>query len=403
MVWPLVLLYGALWWTALLAQVVIAAASWPAARDTGSVRYFVPPERSVSWHAGVELCARNNASIARLENTWEQRLALEVAAGREVWLGLVDLFADGNHVWVSTLQRPRISIGDKGGANFCLGCSYLGNAGVVRLVNCASKNRFVLCETRNRPVGGYEIPRRVADVSTANGVTCVVTNEHRVRCFGRNDFGQLGTGLDDDVDIVTVDDGPERFKDAVGLERVTEVCVGGYHVCAVQKPGAANDSSNVFCWGRSDVRSPLKFQLRYQLTQLSTNTIINAAWTSGNDRTANRHPYPGPRPPRGCCPDHMRAIPHVRPHFVGAQTLLFWGQLSRAGHPGFEYRHRGRSSRGQTPSVCDWRPVHSRDQRRALPHVCECVPKYPVALPGVPGLLGKLSTRTSGTAPAVGT
>ena len=77
----------------------------------------------------------------------------------------------------------------------------------------------------------------VASVATGSAANhaCAIMQSGALKCWGRNDFGQLGTGL--------------RFNafaplDVVGLSAgVARVGLGGAHTCAVMTSGAAK------CWG----------------------------------------------------------------------------------------------------------------------------------------------------------
>ncbi|HYO59406.1 fibrinogen-like YCDxxxxGGGW domain-containing protein [Archangium sp.] len=75
------------------------------------------------------------------------------------------------------------------------------------------------------------------------GHTCALLDTGKVRCWGRNDSGQLGQGhtrsLGDDEPLSTVGDVPLA-------DSTTQLAVGGHHTCAMLEGGA------VRCWGRND-------------------------------------------------------------------------------------------------------------------------------------------------------
>jgi alpha-tubulin suppressor-like RCC1 family protein len=78
---------------------------------------------------------------------------------------------------------------------------------------------------------------REVRVSSGSGHNCAIVPVGEVRCWGRNDFGQLGNGSTTDS-LVTV---------AVsGLSGVTQISAGSQHTCAVLESGEAR------CWGRND-------------------------------------------------------------------------------------------------------------------------------------------------------
>lgn len=66
--------------------------------------------------------------------------------------------------------------------------------------------------------------------------TCALTTSGAVRCWGRNDLGQLGNGsFDDSTSPVAV----------VGIHTATRLSAGAHHTCALLEDGT------VRCWGRN--------------------------------------------------------------------------------------------------------------------------------------------------------
>jgi len=96
----------------------------------------------------------------------------------------------------------------------------------------------------NRGVGAYPEPTGVVDfssgvtdVSAGQTFTCAVTAGGSVSCWGKNHYGQLGTGSTvDQLAAVTP-------AIASGAQRVE---AGYFHACAVMAGG------NVRCWGRNE-------------------------------------------------------------------------------------------------------------------------------------------------------
>jgi alpha-tubulin suppressor-like RCC1 family protein len=86
------------------------------------------------------------------------------------------------------------------------------------------------------PVGAVGLGSDVRAISAGLDHTCAILNhEGTVKCWGRNDFGQLGDGTTTDR-TVPVDVG------GIGAE-VTALASGGYHNCVVTVKGGAR------CWG----------------------------------------------------------------------------------------------------------------------------------------------------------
>src|SRR6266850_614574 len=85
------------------------------------------------------------------------------------------------------------------------------------------------------PMPAETVPRDSVNRVSADAFhACHVVNDGTVRCWGNNDFGQLGDGTTSDRLIpVTV----SRLTDAVAI------AAGGAHTCALLADGTAR------CWG----------------------------------------------------------------------------------------------------------------------------------------------------------
>jgi alpha-tubulin suppressor-like RCC1 family protein len=96
------------------------------------------------------------------------------------------------------------------------------------------------------PVVDLGANRRVISVSAGHYHTCAILDNGALKCWGRNTFGQLGLGDEEDRG-----DGPREMGDwlpAVDLgrgRRALSVEAGGQHTCALL------DDGGLKCWGRN--------------------------------------------------------------------------------------------------------------------------------------------------------
>lgn len=113
----------------------------------------------------------------------------------------------------------------KGGAALCWGENDAGQLG-----DGSHDNRAV-----PGPVQG--LGQGVAQVTASWSNSCALTTTGAVKCWGRNDHGQLGDGTQVDRDVP---------GDVVGLDGgVIGLATGGTHSCALK------DDRSVVCWGRN--------------------------------------------------------------------------------------------------------------------------------------------------------
>ena len=86
---------------------------------------------------------------------------------------------------------------------------------------------------------GTSMARQAQQVVASDAFSCALTVSGVVRCWGKNDEGELG------VATSSVASSPVPVTVAVpGLSRVTQITAGDHHVCVVGDPGA-----QVACWG----------------------------------------------------------------------------------------------------------------------------------------------------------
>ncbi len=88
---------------------------------------------------------------------------------------------------------------------------------------------------RSVPVDVAGLTGGVSQVAAGSYFTCALMRNGRVKCWGENQFGQLGDGTMDQRNAPV---------DVVGLvDKVTQLAAGGFHICALTRAGG------VKCWG----------------------------------------------------------------------------------------------------------------------------------------------------------
>lgn len=85
---------------------------------------------------------------------------------------------------------------------------------------------------------------RAIDISVGEGFTCILLDNKAVRCWGKNEFGQLGQG---DRDPRGTPEKPTDTIPDIDLgAKVKQIDCGYEHVCAL------TEDQTVRCWGRGD-------------------------------------------------------------------------------------------------------------------------------------------------------
>lgn len=86
--------------------------------------------------------------------------------------------------------------------------------------------------------------KALQSLSARQDTTCAVTTTGAVKCWGGNDFGQLGDGSETGTGV---GDGTLKFKNTpvtvVNASGIKQVAVGYNHACAISQTGS------VSCWG----------------------------------------------------------------------------------------------------------------------------------------------------------
>jgi alpha-tubulin suppressor-like RCC1 family protein len=87
--------------------------------------------------------------------------------------------------------------------------------------------------------------RTATAISAVNEHTCALLDNASVKCWGRNNFGQLGQGNTDDIGDNANEMGDNLTSIDLGTGRTATAIATGYqHTCALL------DNASVKCWGR---------------------------------------------------------------------------------------------------------------------------------------------------------
>jgi alpha-tubulin suppressor-like RCC1 family protein len=137
---------------------------------------------------------------------------------------------------VSGLDSGVAAVSNGGAAN---ACALMDDGGV----KCWGSNQFGQVgdgtkTTRLTPVDVQNLSNATGVAAGGGGHVCAVTAGGAVKCWGRNDFGQLG---DDTTSPSTTPVGVSGLDSGAA-----QVGTGGRHSCAVM------DDGTVECWGRND-------------------------------------------------------------------------------------------------------------------------------------------------------
>jgi hypothetical protein len=96
--------------------------------------------------------------------------------------------------------------------------------------------------SQSRAVGVVQVGSspedRAVQIDAGLEFTCALLVDGAVRCWGKNDFGQLGDGTTTNSSVPVA---------VIGVNDAVAVTAGGQHACALRSTGA------VVCWGRNDV------------------------------------------------------------------------------------------------------------------------------------------------------
>ena len=97
------------------------------------------------------------------------------------------------------------------------------------------------------PVGGNSF--KVKAITAGHAHTCAITKDDYVKCWGRNDYGQLGLDAGKAGDNIKISDQAGEFaslRDISLPDKAKSIVAGSYHTCAILQ----NDKTA--CWGLND-------------------------------------------------------------------------------------------------------------------------------------------------------
>ncbi len=122
------------------------------------------------------------------------------------------------------------------GAVRCWGSDEFGQLGAM--VGASVGDDETAADGPNVDLGGAQ----AVEVAVGAAIACARTADGEVYCWGRGGFGQMGSGSPEDIgdDDTPGGQGPVPLGDVA-----TQITVGAQHVCALL------DGGDVRCWGRS--------------------------------------------------------------------------------------------------------------------------------------------------------
>ena len=87
------------------------------------------------------------------------------------------------------------------------------------------------------------LPNGVKQVSTGKEHICLIDNDDKLYCFGKNSKGQLGNNTTDDNTIATLVYDNGSLSGTLGGQGVISVSAGTSYTCAI------NSENKLYCWG----------------------------------------------------------------------------------------------------------------------------------------------------------
>lgn len=122
------------------------------------------------------------------------------------------------------------------GSLHCWGFDDIGQISGAATTTCNTVSGDFRCAQSPQPLPGVSNARAV---SVGRYHTCFATADGAARCMGRNDSGQIGQGSPGDTCVLDPDSFPcVRAPRDPGVTGVVDISVGNYHSCALLDSGA---------------------------------------------------------------------------------------------------------------------------------------------------------------------
>jgi alpha-tubulin suppressor-like RCC1 family protein len=97
------------------------------------------------------------------------------------------------------------------------------------------------------PVLYFGLGHNATAIAAGQYHTCVILEDSQVKCWGRNESGELGYGDKEDRGAKPTDMGDNLPEIDLGKDRrAVSICAGSQHTCALL------DHAQVKCWGKND-------------------------------------------------------------------------------------------------------------------------------------------------------
>ena len=121
-------------------------------------------------------------------------------------------------------------------------------------------------------IGPISLGSTVSQISSGSRSSCALLSGGHVRCWGHNDYGQLGLGHRDPVGY---NDVPSTRRVLDLPEKAVQVAMGGHHGCALLQSG------RLTCWGQND-RGQLGLAHRSQIGDDETLGSLSGVVVGGD-------------------------------------------------------------------------------------------------------------------------